>query len=713
MSVPGPADRRVVTELARLFAKPDGRRLLHLLAYAGRTTAGNNTEALRRIAAAPLPDLRTTRGVRVGIWEQEGPGEAPAFARRTDLEPAELWSPVERIPPKTPGRRRVVLLGESVARGFFHDPHFNPAMCLRRMLGTAMGEEIEIVDLARIDVGIVQLLTLCKSALVLEPDAMVIWAGNNWHPGGATGEAEAPAGSLRLREQRRASAIKSLMDDSLHSLVTTFTAALASLPTRGIPVLFIIPEFNLGDWRDTTTGPALCSAEESIRWMDARDEAQAAVAAGDAERAVQLGHRLLEIDRGSTPAGCYAVADASLLRGDVAEARRWLRQSRDVSLWWPRCFSSTTYAAVRRHLVEAAPACGLQLVDLTARFEIDAPDSLPDRRIFHDYCHLTEEGTRVCTAYIAERLLPLLGGPAMSAERLAALDQGVPADVLAAVNMVAAVYNSDNDQSPSVVEHHLTNAVTLHPIGPALVELFLDFRIRRAPAMLCDSLERMIDAIPLTVYHLIRGIGRNAHEKSLNVSLIDACARALAAVDESAPLRIERLLLAEYGASTRTVDLLEPNATHNPYLRQMTRGRLGFFRAFDRTSLFRLICDMVRPVTLNLTCRCPDSRDPRTFAVRVNGHLVSSVAASSRWRRESVVVPEQLLRVGTNDIVIEWPAPEWDLDRWIDESVELLEANIIPEVSPVFGQLAAFNAVMEPSCESPQHATDARTEALS
>jgi hypothetical protein len=713
MSVPGPADRRVVTELAGLLTKPDGLRFLHLLAYAGRTTAGNNTDALRRIAAAPMPDLRTTSGVRVGIWEQEHAGEAPGFARRNDLEPAELWSPVERIPPRTPGRRRVVLLGESVARGFFHDPYFNPAMCLRRMLGEAFGEDVEVIDLARIDVGIVQLLTLCKSALLLEPDALVIWAGNNWHPGGATGEAEAPAGSLRLRKERRASAIKSLMDDGLQSLVTTFTAGLASLPTRGIPVIFLIPEFNLGDWRDVTTGPALCSAEDSIRWMDARDAAQAAVAAGDTERAIQLGRHLLEIDHGSTPAGYYALADASLQRGDIAQARRWLRDSRDVCLWWPRCFSSTTYSAPRRHLAEAIPACGFELLDLTARFETDFPASLPDRRIFHDYCHLTEEGMRLSTAYIVERLLPLMGGPAISADRLAALDQGVPADVLAAVNMTAAVYNSDNDQSESVVQHHLTSALTLHPIGRVLVELFLDLRIRRAPSMLCESLERLLDSISLLGYHLIRGFGRNAHQKRLNVSLIDQCTRALGAADESAPVRIQRLLLAEYGASARTVDLLEPNATHNPFLRQMTRGHLSFFRAFDRTSLFHLICDVVRPVTLHLTCRCPDSREPRTFTVRVNGHFVSTVAASSRWSRESVMVPEPLLRVGTNDIVIEWPVPEWDLDRWIDESVELLEANIIPEVSPVFGQLAAFNAVMEPSSASPRHASDARTEALS
>jgi hypothetical protein len=695
MSAPAPADRRAVADLAGLLAKPDGRRVLHLLAYANRTTAGDWAAGLRRIAATPLPDLRTTRGARVGIWEQEHVGDAPAFVRRTDLQAAEFWSAAERIPPRSPCRRRVVLLGESVARGFYYDPHFNPAMCLQRMLGMGLGEDIEVIDLARIDVDIVPLLTLCKSALLLQPDAMVIWAGNNWHPGAAIAEGRVVGASLRLRQDRRAESFKALMDDTLQSLVTAFTSALASLPTRGVPVVFVIPEFNLADWRDTTTGPALGSASDATRWLDLRDEARLAIAAGDVARAVHLGQRLLELDRGSTPAGYYALADASLLRGDVAEARRLLRLSREVSLWWPLCLSSTTYAAQRRTLVAAAPVCGFQLVDLTARFEADCPASLPDRRIFHDYCHLTEEGIRISTAYIAERLLPLLGGPTIPADRMAALDQHVPGDVLAAANLVAGVYNADNDQSPGVVRHHLSNAVSLHPVGAALIEQFLDFRIRREPAMLCDSLERLIATVPLMGYHLIHGLGRVAHEKLLNLSAIDECVRALGAADPSAPVRIQRLLLAEQGASGRTVDLLERGAALNSFLRRMTRGRVCFYRAFDRTSLFPLICDATRPVTLHLTCRCPESRDPRTVVVRVNGQFVGSFSAAPRWRGESLAVPEGVLRLGTNEVVLEWPAPDWDHERHIDEAIDLLEANIVPDLSPVFGHLAAFSAVME------------------
>jgi hypothetical protein len=61
-----------------------------------------------------------------------------------------------------------------------------------------------------------------------------------------------------------------------------------------------------------------------------------------------------------------------------------------------------------------------------------------------------------------------------------------------------------------------------------------------------------------------------------------------------------------------------------------------------------------------------------------------------------VAVPEQALHVGTNELVLEWPAPDWDQERHTDEAADLMECSIVPEILPVFGHLAAFSAVMEP-----------------
>src|SRR5262249_29826315 len=90
------------------------------------------------------------------------------------------WANIGRIDPKR-DKRRLVLLGESVARGYFYDPQFTPAMALESILRHRLGQgEFEVIDLARTSLEMEGLSELAQSALALEPDAIVIFAGNNW-----------------------------------------------------------------------------------------------------------------------------------------------------------------------------------------------------------------------------------------------------------------------------------------------------------------------------------------------------------------------------------------------------------------------------------------------------------------------------------------------------------------------------------------------------
>src|SRR5690348_4884932 len=71
----------------------------------------------------------------VGIWRrQEEHGES-VFVRDTTIEDDMFWADVERIGPKR--GRRIVLLGESVARGAFSDPLFTCKSALDAYLAHA------------------------------------------------------------------------------------------------------------------------------------------------------------------------------------------------------------------------------------------------------------------------------------------------------------------------------------------------------------------------------------------------------------------------------------------------------------------------------------------------------------------------------------------------------------------------------------------------
>src|SRR5215216_1045769 len=170
-----PQLRNMAGRLAQSFDSAEGERILRLITQLSASPDGSSTEELKKSGDPP-------EKLRVGIWEAKDEASGRSFVRVDTGEPWHLWANVQEIPAKGLSRR-VVLIGESVARGYLYHPHFTPALALQKMMDAACGPaEIEVVDLARSDLVHEQLRELIPQALHLEPDALVIFAGNNWFP---------------------------------------------------------------------------------------------------------------------------------------------------------------------------------------------------------------------------------------------------------------------------------------------------------------------------------------------------------------------------------------------------------------------------------------------------------------------------------------------------------------------------------------------------
>src|ERR1051325_806666 len=172
-----PQFRDMASRLAQLFESEEGERILRLITQLSGTLnrRGSSTEVLEKPGDTPGK-------LRVGTWEATDTATGRSFVLVDTGEPLYKWARVQKIPPKGP-RRRVVLVGESVARGLLFDPHFTPALALQQIMNAACGPgRIEVVDLARTDLLHEQLQTLITQALHLDPDALVIFCGNNWEP---------------------------------------------------------------------------------------------------------------------------------------------------------------------------------------------------------------------------------------------------------------------------------------------------------------------------------------------------------------------------------------------------------------------------------------------------------------------------------------------------------------------------------------------------
>ena len=129
--------------------------------------------------ATSLPTVRPAipSDEHLGIWRWDHEGGA-AICPGVDSDERRLWSEIESIPPKT-DKVRVVLLGESAARGYLFEPHLTFAKQLARVLDVIGKRQWDVVDLAKTGLTRGELTRLVASIELVKPDILVMFVGNN------------------------------------------------------------------------------------------------------------------------------------------------------------------------------------------------------------------------------------------------------------------------------------------------------------------------------------------------------------------------------------------------------------------------------------------------------------------------------------------------------------------------------------------------------
>src|ERR1700761_5896069 len=157
--------------LAKLASSGDNHHLIRSLQLAGLF---GEPQSLANGAAPQDRPSGYGHASRVGIWERKAQNGSPHFVRTMDTaDEWNMWANQGRIEAKG-SKRRIVLIGESVARGYLYDPLFTPARVLELILRPHFPVGgVEVVDLARLNLSRTQLTDLVNSALLLEPDALV------------------------------------------------------------------------------------------------------------------------------------------------------------------------------------------------------------------------------------------------------------------------------------------------------------------------------------------------------------------------------------------------------------------------------------------------------------------------------------------------------------------------------------------------------------
>lgn len=679
--------REAANSLSRSIQSSEGAevaRLLRMLAFEPAAADGEH-------AAQEEPP-------RVGIWQQRvQDGEVFFVRRQEDINQWRDWANVGRIESKR-SRFRVVLIGESVARGFFYEPRFTPALVLQHLLERELGRgTVEVLDLARTNLGF-EVRELAIDALALEPDALVVFSGNNWDVGsGQIEDLEIECWTAALR----ASGVEGLRDcvaesarAAASSVVRDITAAYTS---RNIPLYWIVPEFNLGDWHDQKKHAPYLRGRSNRDWVAAFENAQAALRAGDFAGAISYAEKLIQLDGGLSSAAPAIIGYCNLQLGNREAARHYLQLARDAEMWdWMAVTTPRPVRLVQDIIREQAAVPGVSVIDLPQLFAAHLHEGVPDRRMFLDYCHLTSEGIRVAMAGAAAAILGQARSRPVEWDSLLTLSPRPPAAAEADARLLAALHNAHWAQPPDTIRRLCSEALQASSAVAETMALVAHLQSTRVPPLLSRTGEQLLAVESQAAQHFIFHQSIQRYDKTLVDSIVDC----LATVDPGCAGSIEVLRVRDHSAARRPANLLdfyysssacqleEMGWAMPPPTFDKRFNRADFYRAYSNRSLFFFVGESGSPLRLGIVLRLHSlAAESGTVAVELNGIVAWSGSVTKAWTSVVVALPDRAIRSGTNELQLLWPEPELLAEQELAQVADQLARGVMCPLLPIYGEV--------------------------
>ncbi len=692
--------------LAQLASTSDGARALSMFKHSGLLVqrsieAKGRGSALKELLGWELPD-QPLDSDHIGIWRR--PKNSVDFMRDIDKRQEwNYWANTPRIDGKAKrGKKRIIFLGESVARGYCYDPQFTPAKVLEVMLRSQFGPDgIEVVDLAQLGIGF-QVGELALSALALEPDAAIIFSGNNWRPD-QVGSMDISCADSALRQQS-IPALKKLFERNLSEKTSLLIQTVGSAyEKKQIPMLWVIPEFNLRDWRDPISNAPYLPADSNSKWSFCWERAVICLQEGNISEAEELARSMIELDGGVSSAGFYLLADCNMHQKNDKASRNYLEAARDANIWSgsmcnlsPRPFSISQQ--IMREKAVTFEKSGI--LDLPRFFEEYLNGDLPDRRLFLDYCHMTSEAIQVSMAAVASHITSVITGTNLPWSNFLDQDAKPNRGVEAEAMFLAAVHNAHNCQNYELIHHYCSTALKLAPELSEVMVKFAEVQARGISVFLSTSGEELIEMPwPSVQRHLF-----GQHEPQLDQKLTGAITASLRTIGIDISMSLNKIRKEARSISIRPTNLLEsyyissadqPQETQwtvpgtSPYRQQ------DYYRAFSNKSRFFFIGDALCPTSLVLTFRLPNSLSG-IIEIRVNEEYQHQIPGDCEWKTWDILLDPSAIGEGVNELTIHWPTPTYPTSAALHLAADAIQQGMPPQLYCSFGDIHSFIAEYQP-----------------
>lgn len=611
-----------------------------------------------------------------------------------------LFANVQSIPPKG-DKKRVVLLGESVARGFLLDPGYTPAGVLETLLNSsAAGEgEFEVVDLAETNLGMEGIRRRFMECMMLQPDLVIFLAGNNWRSDMEVTVVNDPTHykklSAAIEQHGGIVGIKGVLEELFETVVLTFISFVSDLAaSNNVSVLFAIPEFNLMDCRATPCEKFITKlpGEDTRQWVEARKQAQTALAAGKIDEAEKHAATMIALDP-THPSGFEILADCKVAKEEYAAARDHLETARDSALFCRTDSKPRIYRVIRKTILENAARYNLHVVDIPAVFEEHLKGKVPGRDMFLDYCHFSVEGIQVAMEAVANKVLSVLEGPGVTVQVKSKMIQP-DNQVQAMAHLFAAIHNAHWGQSYGILYYHCTKALQYSKDLAKTMIYYCDMMTRRTTNTLCKTFEILVSNFQLDRY--VHALRNPRNQKGMELDLVNAMVAALKNVGINLTNYINDLRAKEHSVTNQKINLLK-SYYHVTSYDEYHGTKAAFFQARDSQSKFFLLGKKDLPILFSLTLRvpCPAGETAKVTIV-VNDVPVSEISVSDKWSDHTISVSGDVSMDGVNVITIHWPVLTYSADASRIAAARQTTADayvILDAVFCVFGEIMHFTAV--------------------
>lgn len=591
-------------------------------------------------------------------------------------------------------RKRIVLLGESVARGFLLEPEYTPALVLNKLLNAnSSDDKFEVVDLAESNISMKNIKSRYEQCLDLEPDLVVILAGNNWYIDylEEISNNKELLGKLQaeLKKVDNFGEIKPQLEKVLENLVIDFlTFVSQKMKEHNFPVIMAIPEFNLLDCRSTPgERNATYLYDDGIKkWTEAFNEAQKGRMENDINRLATNAQRMIDIDP-SHPLGYEMLADVKIEQQNYESARELLELGRDTAIFCRSNSKPRTLQITRKTILEYAPKLEIDTLDIPEVFKRHLNGKIPGKDLFLDYCHFSVEGIQVAMEPLADQILTRTKNQNQKILKASTIK---PSKRTVALGyLFGAIHNEHWGQSYDLHKHHCKKALEASKEVTKTMVYYCDMMSRKTPNNLTKSLE-MIAIENLQGDRYGSAFMHPKYMKIMEIDLVNAMVDTLKRNGINLSKFIKKLRKKEHGVDNRRINLLSPFYYATSY--DEFQGIISaFFQARNTVSTFYIVASEGVSIDLFISFRVPGSESTGgRVEFLFNGSKVADLGAQSTWDNKELTIPGEHCKDGINELVISWPLPE-KLDK--PGSLELR-----PSSSPfnsmyyVFGEISHFKA---------------------